>query len=300
MWRPASDAAPGKPGLARSSIVCELAKHTDTAQHCGIAREFPGPLGGAVWAEWLDGREPHFPAREDCAGRVSFPDGPDDVCALFADHPEPCMSALSSVYRESPARLPRILDVLGVLGHGDRHEPAAVQATAEEAVLLVWDELTARDAWAPMADWNHAAMYRLLSWAHSRESSPDLLSALSGGLADFARLCTTPSEYACRRGEDAAAMLTCIRDLPQPWQVTVLGGQRKPKCRESSYYDPDPRPSTPRRGLAEALADATERAGRNEDPPRPHPNYSRSDWDLEEDCRLGATALERLSGLPHG
>ncbi|MBV9022298.1 MAG: hypothetical protein JO362_00485 [Streptomycetaceae bacterium] len=298
MWRPAYDAGPGKPGLVRGSLVCELAEHAATGQHCGVARRFPGPLGGAAWALWVDGGEPSFVARDDCARTGALPAGAQESCLLFERHPDPCMSA-QDAYAQSPTRLPRAFEALKALGEAGRHEPAAVRAAAEEAALLTWDELRSRDVWAVLAGWEHAAVYRLMSWAHSRTLTPDVLSGLVRELTGFVRHCEARTPSAARPGaggEEAVVMLDRLGALPEPWQAAVLGDQREETRGPALSFSHAPRRSRPRPGLDQALADAAESSARGEPPP---PAAGRYEWDLADRRRLGATAYERLVRLPH-
>ncbi|MER0476916.1 hypothetical protein ABR737_00855 [Streptomyces sp. Edi2] len=286
--------------MLRNSVVCELAEHDGTADHFGIARLLPGPRGGAVWATWQgDFLEPHFIARTPCPRTGGTGDRSLTPCALFEQHLGQCSFEISPAYAENPKRFPQILNALEGLQKWHPHQGEAPPASTEEAALLIWDELRACGIWGSLPDWDHAAMYRLLSRTDSVQAmSHDEIADLLGELAKFAQMCDMVSPGGVPGGADADALCTSLRRLPGPWQAAILGNQRPPLSRRAAFYDPAPRQSSPRTPLDVAIVDAAERAARGEKPPSAV-GWG-ADWDLSEDRERGAVAHRRLTTLPHG
>lgn len=290
--------AAGKPGILRASLVCVRPAHDETGEHLALARSIPSDHGGgAVWARWhTSSPAPSFTHGSHC------PLATDDetLCALFEGHPGLCAFSRAEIFQHLPGRREEILAHLQVLGQPEASTAMTLQGAAAWAGLLLWDEVRARRVWAQLPAWDQAAVHWLLVRANSPDAHDPQSSGLLADAAYVADLCgiSTGIQRPGVTGPQAAALLTELRALPQPWQITVLAGQRTaPQQQEAGFLQAPPAP-TPRRPLREAIQDAADRAARGESAPEPTPQQT---WSTPQEARDDADRLfKQLGALPDG
>lgn len=282
----ATDAAPGVPGMARRTLICELGVHGPEIEHAAIARFLCRPQQGAVWTHWAQETAPSCTTGQDCPRTT---DEPGQACALFTGHPGACTFALDSALAEDRTRVKRIRAALTVLADHTHHEYESVLAAGHDSMLLAWDELRAQGVWDRLTAWDQAAVPRIISHAYVSRSSrdrPRIVNRILQGSDQLARLRNTGE---LPGGKEAAVLCKALTRLPTIWQAVVLGGQRAPKSGNS----------TPRVPLDEAVQAAARHAAAGRTPPEPGPQW-RTDWDDVDDRCRGTQEAARLTKLPYG